>query len=252
MLALPLLFSSASLASDPADFPWKRNADTVVAAIQSGGDLSRIGLADLLSNEELAALGRLHGCSVSSFTDVTKNFASTDWTCAPDVDRPAVERQQAVAMRFRDDGSLFALSINPLKSNYAPTALGVQRTDWPSQEASAKAFAKAVRDGGDVTLDETIPLTSLQRAQLARLVKGRWKIMIYMSEVQKDQARRLLGSDVVFAERPKNGIEIVFSSPRVSGSKDKMVTLYFDNDDRPVGLHIEDSLIAVTSVSERQ
>ena len=155
-------------------------------------------------------------------------------------------------MRFRDDGSLFALSINPLKSNYAPTAFGVERADWPSQEASAKAFAKAVREGGDVTLGETIPLTSLQIAQLARLAKGHWKIMEYMSEAQKDGARRILGSDVVFAERPKNGIEIVFSSTRAMGSKDKMVTLYFDNDDRPVGLHIEDSLIAVTTVSERQ
>lgn len=253
MLVALLLVSTAGMASEPGVFPWKRNADAIVAAIQNGSNLSQTGLAGLLHEDELAALGDLEGCSLSSFVDATKNFAATNWTCGSDKEASSANRlQRTVAMRFRDDGSLFALSINPLKSNFTLTELGAQRTDWPSQEASAKAFAKAVSEGGDASLGAMVPLTSLQVTQFARLSDSRWKIIEHMSEAEKRRARSVLGENVVFAERPKNGVEIVFSSKKAQGLKDKMVTLYFDNDDRAVGLHIEDSLLAVTTVPERR
>lgn len=252
-LAPLLMLPTVGSASDLGDFPWKRNADAIVAATQNGADLSKTGLASLLHDDELAALGELKGCSVSAFADVTKNFAATNWVCGPDEDKPAIDTlQRTVAMRFRDDGMLFALSINPLKSSFAPTKLGAQRDDWPAQELSAKAFAEAVSEGRDASLGAMISLTPLQVAQLARLSDCGWRIMKYPSEAEKRQARRILGAKVKFAERPKNGVEIVFSSKKAQGPKDKMVTLYFDDYDRAVGLYIEDSLLAVTTVSERR
>jgi len=246
-----LLLSTAGQANDAGDYPWKRNADAIVTAISNGVDLSQTGLAELLYEDELSALGELANCSSSPFRDMTKNYLATDWTCRGSDNPSGIVLQRTVEMRFRDDGSLFALAINPLKSNFAPTEAGAERTDWPSQEASAKEFAKAVSKGGDATLGGLIPLTPLQVGQLARMANSRWQIMTYMSEAEKEAARRALGPDATFWEKPKNGSEIVFSSKEKQGPKDKLVTVFFDDDDRAVGVHIEQSLLATTIIPGR-
>ena len=241
-----LLVATAGQANDSVDLPWKRNADAIVAAIGNGADLSQTGLAELLYEDEWAALSELADCSPSRFRDVTKNYVATDWTCSGTADDSGAVVQRTVEMRFRDDGSLFALAINPLKSNFAPTQLGAQRSDWPSQEASAKEFAKAVSTGDDPTLGGLVPLTSLQVGQLSRMANSRWELMTYMSEAEKRSARRALGPNVTFSEKPENGSEVVFSSKEKQGPKDKFVTIFFDDDDRAVGVHIENSLLAST------
>lgn len=242
-----LLASSAAIASDGNDLLSVKAATAIVDAIGKGMDLSSTRLAKVLLPEELDELSGLAGCTGAMKGEITKNLVETEWSCPSAVASGAVQWaiNSAVQMRFRDDGSLFAMAINPRRASFAATSLGLQRQDWPSRSKSAQQFAAAVVEGADPKLGGLVPLTSLQAKQFARLAGGKWEPIKYMSASARDTARKLYGKNMKFAQAPENAVDLLFRVQPDSGSSDRQVSVFFDKSNRIVGIEMETSLVAV-------
>lgn len=228
----------------------KQNAEALVRELQAGADLTQVGLHHLVSQEEISELKRLKGCAPSLQSEMTKNLIIYDWQCTS-VSAGSTEQSYmylTTAMRFRDDSSLFALAINPGKQSFAPTQVGLSSSSKLSQERIARDFGEAVEAGSDPRLGGLIPLTFLQAHQLGRLSGGDAEIIKEMTALEKRRARQLLRRDVSFYERPQDGIELTITGSQ-QNDEAKNVTLFFDKQDRPVGVHIERSLVTVSPIS---
>lgn len=97
-----------------------------------------------------------------------------------------------------------------------------------------------------------IPLTSTQVHQPSAYVGGTFDISMPMSRSEKQRAREYLGPRATFYERPQDGIDLTLIMERARGKADKKVTPYFDQEDLPIGVHIEQSLVAVAPLPDRR
>lgn len=250
---IAVLLASSSQAGDRLETPTAKNARSIVHAIHSGVDLSSTDLAILLDEVELVELAQLKGCTVSLGEEIRTNLAIYDWDCgdSPIGAEDGKELKRTTTLRFKDDGSLFALAVNPSKGSFAPTEAGFAMEKVPSRDEMAENFSNAVIGGEDPTLGGAIPLTASQLRQLGDYAGGTFNIIKPMSPREIRKAREVLGSRVTFYERPQDGIDLTLMMDRARGTEDKTVTLYFDRDDRPIGVHIEVSLLAVAPLPVR-
>lgn len=195
-------------------------AAEAVNAIYAGQDLRELTILPELSQAELAELEKLAGCKPSMNPRVTKNFVAFDWRC--DVASKGETRpSRTTTMRFQDDGKMFALAVNPSTKDFAPTPVALAASDLPRKMAIAEAFGEAVRDGEDPTLGGLIPLTELQHVQL------------------KEGADRY----VKVYDDVRGHPYVVWKVERRPGDGDLGAELHFDQEGRPVGVIVEDSLI---------
>lgn len=251
--SIAVLMASPSQAGDRLETPTAKNARSIVHAIQNGADQSSTGLALLLDEVELAELARLKGCTASLGDEIRTNLVIYNWTCAdsPNGVEGGNDLKRTTTLRFKDDGALFALAVNPSKSSFAPTEAGLAMGKVPSRDEMAENFSTAVIGGEDATLGGVIPLTASQLRQLRGYAGGTFSIMKPMSRRERRTARELLGPRATFYERPQDGIDLTLEMDRALGKEDKHVTLYFDRDDLPIGVHIEVSLRAIAPLPDR-
>lgn len=250
--SIAMLLGSASQASEPMETVTANNAQSIVHAIQNGAELSSTALALLLDEGDLAELVQLKGCTASLGDEIRTNLVIYNWECG---DRRSAfadggEPKRTTTLRFRDDGSLFALAVNPSKSSFAPTEAGLAMEKVPSRDEIAEKFSNAVISGEDVTLGGVIPLTANQLRQLGGYAGGTFNIIQPMSRREKRKAREVIGPRATFYERPQDGVDLTLMMDRARGEENKRVTLYFDRNDLPIGVHIEVSLLAVAPLPE--
>lgn len=252
--SIAVLLASASQAADRLETPTAKNARSIVHAIQNGADLFSTDLALLLDEFELAELARLKDCAASLGEEIRTNLVIYNWDCGdgPIGAEGGKELKRTTTLRFKDDGSLFALAVNPSKASFAPTDAGLAMEKVPSRDELAENFSNAVIRGEDATLGGVIPFTANQLRQLDDYAGGTFNIIKPMSRREIRKAREVLGPRATFYERPQDGIDLTLMMDRARGKEDKNVTLYFDRDDRPIGAHIEVSLLAVAPLTERR
>lgn len=238
VLAAFLVASASASANDEVAHPSIRNAHAIIKSIRSKADFVQLGFETLASEAEIEALGELGDCEPIEETVAKANIVVVSWKCG---DEGSNDENRVLQLRFQNDGSLFALAINPMEENFAPTDLG-RLADWPARAKTAKNFAKAVVMNDSVSLDGLIPLTTLQKAQLKSFAGGEWSVVHYMTEREKREARRLLGRNIKIAEAPENAIDIRFSARTGVQIAPEKLSLYFDESDRAIGVRIEDDL----------
>tara|TARA_A100001391_G_scaffold184158_2_gene151815 strand:- start:1089 stop:1865 length:777 start_codon:yes stop_codon:yes gene_type:complete len=251
--SIAVLLASASQAGDRLETPTAKNARSIIHAIQSGADLSSTGLALLLDEVELAELAHLKGCSASLGEEIRTNLVIYNWECS---DSPigvegGEELKRTTTLRFQDDGALFALAVNPTKASFAPTEAGLTIEKVPSRDEMAENFSNAVISGEDATLGGVIPLTASQVRQLDSYAGATFNIIKPMSRRERRKAREVIGPRATFYERPQDGIDLTLKMDRARGNEDKHVTLYFDRNNLPIGVHIESSLLAIAPLPDR-
>lgn len=230
-------------AEGETDYPSVKNAAAIVDAIRSKAELKAIGVDRLATDAEIDALEKLGDCEPIQIGEIEENLALFDWNCEG---ASSTKGDVSLQLRFRDDGSLFALALNPLKANFAPTEAGMQFADWPSRKKTAERFVDAVISGEDPTLGQLVPLTSLQVTHLQAFAGGEGNVVRYMTEREKRVARRQLGRDVKFAEAPDNAIDLRLAAKNSSETKGKKVSIYFDDGDRVIGVQMEEDLTRVS------
>lgn len=252
--SIAVLLAIASQAADRLETPTAKNARSIVHAIQNDTDLSSTDLALLLDEVELAELARLKGCTASLGEEIRTNLVIYNWECgdSPTGVEGGNELKRTTTMRFKDDGALFALAVNPSKANFAPTEAGLAMEKVPSRDELAENFSDAVIGGEDATLGGVIPLTASQLRQLGDYAGGTFNIVKPMSRRARRKVREVVGPQATFYERPQDGIDLTLMMDRARGKEDKNITLYFDPDDLPIGVHIEVSLLAVAPLPERR
>jgi len=149
-------------------------------------------------------------------------------------------------LRFRGGGELFALALNPLEAAFAPTEIALAKSKMPRRKATARDFAKAIENGVDFSLGGLVPLTHLQQLHFAELEGYGFRILEPPSKAEMRQIRAIYGDKVGIYQPPENAIDIEFSPPADGNVAGRRVTIFFDNDDRPVGVQSEVSLLRVT------
>jgi hypothetical protein len=167
LAAAPVLAAPARApATPPVTLGQAEIAARVTNTIARGGELGAITGAPGLSQPELSELSKLAGCKPSVVPGGTKWSIILNWLCSKPVD--GVDARQT-ELGFGDDGSWSDLTINPVKAHFAPTQVALASGKVESPAKLMRRFAIAVRGGGDPSLGGLIPLTSLQREQLAAL-----------------------------------------------------------------------------------
>ena len=247
LLAGLLPFAVVAHGQDQAEYPSARNAAAIVDAIRSKADLKAIGFDRLATDVEIDALEKLGDCEPTQQGDIEKNLALFHWSCGGS----SKEGDVSLQLRFRDDGGLFTFALNPLEANFKPTEAGEQFSDWQSRKETAERFAEAVISGGDPTLDRLVPLTPLHLVYLRAFDGGKANFVRYMTKREKRVARQYLGRKAKFPEPPENAIELQFAAADSSATKGQVVTIYFDEGDRAVGVHMEEDLSRVAPLPVR-
>lgn len=245
LLAGLLLGVGTVHAQNQAEHPSERTAAAIVDAIRSKADLNAIGFDQLASDAEIEALEKLGECEPIEQGIIEKNLALFHWDCEGG---SSTKGDVSLQLRFRDDGSLFTLALNPLKANFAPTEAGLKFADWPSRKETAERFVDAVISGGDPTLGQLVPLTPLQFMQLSAFSGGEGNVVRYMTKREQRVARRQFGRNMKFAEAPENAMDLRFAAKTSSQTMAKKVSIYFDDDDRVIGVQLEEDLTTVSAL----
>lgn len=249
-VSFALLLADAPLGESAKDPQFLVNSKAITNAIQQGSNLQKLGLDMILDEAELTELRNLASCTPTFQPEMTKNLVVVDWKC----EKKMVEQEKlpvtdrTVKMRFKNEGGLFALAVNPPASIFGPTVLAVTTTSLPSKSEMARRFADAVEKSEDPTLNGLIPLTSLQRHQIARMAGFKAQIMKPPSASEKREAQKHFKFKLNFYEPPKNGFDIEFSATQKTDVKPLALTIYFDDKDRPIGVHVEESLLVVSAL----
>lgn len=242
-------YSGSALKDNDVEIPQSyANADIIAETIRDGRDLKPLGLEKIVGDQVIAELHALAGCSPATKTDKSKNLVVVDFNCEPEAGTDVLDR--TVELRFTDKGLLFALAVNPQRANYGPTNAAVAARNLPAIKKMAEQFANAIEQGGDPSLGGLVPLTELQRHQLAAIVGFRPDIQKPVSAAQKRSIREAYGPEVSIYEPPHNGFDINFARAKGSDQVPLMVTIFFDDGRRPIGVHIEDSLLRTSTTSE--
>ena len=197
---------------------YTRTAARLASAIQSGEDLRAHEDMFPLIPEELAELAKLKGCEAGVQPAPTHDTVVFKWTCGDGTAVPGLSR--TTVMLFDPDGLLHSFAINqPIEALAVSPQAAAQ--EGVNTHQFARRFARAATRGEDAGFGGALPLTELDRARLARFDGGD------ASEIRKAQA----GSQNEDAKT----IRILRLYPKASRSR-RTVYLYFDADDRPMGL----------------
>lgn len=242
--------SGPALKADDTETPRSyANANIIAESIRDGRDLSQLGLDKVVDDQVLAALHALAGCMPAKQSDKSKYLVVVDWNCEPKAGSNALNR--TVDLRFTDEGLLFALAINPSRANFGPTEAAVAAGNLPAIKKTAEHFADAIEQGGDPSLGGLVPLTELQVSQLAAIVGFKSHMQNPVSSADKRSMREYFGPDVSIYEPPHNGFDINFTPVQATDQMPLMVTIFFDDGRRPIGVHIEGSLLRTSVVAEK-
>jgi len=185
--------------------------------IAKGEDVTTIPGMQKLTAAEQGELAKLEGCSGSLMPKPNPYSVGLDYICAEprgDVDR------RVVRLYFDAEGKIVNYSINPHEDAFAPTQLAtsLEKPEKPGQ--LARKLAQAVKAGDDFTLGGLIRLTDLQKAQLSGLSDLKFRVTSMST------------SDTY-----------VISWYDKIGNGGHSVELFFDENDRPVGVLFSNSVI---------
>ncbi len=227
-VALPLMlvsthFSAIAQEDAPAvagDAPpaYAQTAARLASAIQSGEDLQAHEDMFTLMPEEFAELAKLKGCQAGVQPAPTHDTVIFKWTCGDGTAVPGLSR--TTVMLFDPDGLLHSFAINQPIEALAISAQAAAQEGVNTHRFTMR-FARAATRGEDPGFGGALPLTELDRARLARFDGGDfWGPRKAQPGSQNDDAKT---------------IRIISLGPKASRSRRK-VYLYFDADDRPMGL----------------
>ena len=156
---------ASAIAEDAPKFA--RISAGLANAIHTGADVPFADGKGGLSAAEIAELRLLEGCAGEFQPGGGEVFVAIDWVCGSRAASPNLQR--STLFTFNRHGELIALSVNPSIANFGPTSYALAQDTLPGKGALATAFAKAVEKGEDPSLGGIVPLTELQRTQLAAL-----------------------------------------------------------------------------------
>ena len=212
--AAAVLTSATAFAEDAED-----SAELVTAfaeAVYAGESIAQFGFSPALSEEDLAAVGGLAGCTPEVAEQSSAILITLDWTC-----ENAPERERHTGIGFYEEGGSHSLWVNPSERNFTATEAGLATEDLPSPRRLARDFARAVREGEDPTLGGLIPLTPEQLATLAQFD----------------------GLDFNYGSGNSNHSQTAFWDSHARHLPQTLNTdLRFDDDGRPIGLLIHGTI----------
>lgn len=244
-VSLALLIGGVAHAGEPVTPRYLVNSKAITSAIEKGRDLRELGLNKILDEAELAELRNLAGCRPALQPGMTKNLVVVEWACENGVGTGGQSNIQnrTLKLRFKDEGGLFALAVNPTVSTFAPTSQALIANDLPSKSKTAERFVKAIKIGDDPTLSGLVPLTPLQLHQIGKMTGFEPRIMKPLPEADKRAIRKQFGRAANIYEPPKNGFDVEFEPTRATDIQPLSLTIYFDEKNRPIGVQVEESLL---------
>lgn len=214
-----LLAAAPAMAeADDAVPAYARTASEIALAIHAGEDLAAREDMFVLHPAEYAELARLAGCDGAVRPSGVERTVLIEWTCGVGSDAAGLER--STLMMFAENGRLVRFGINAPLDALAPAAVSHEPAEREFPRRTASRLADAIMSGGDPSLGGIVPLTALDRERLAGFAGG--KAWVHDSRVRPT----VPGVADVKRIRLGDGIR----------SHEREVYLYFDADDRPLGL----------------
>lgn len=210
--------STASATTEETAPAYTQTAARIASAIQEGEDLRAHPDMFPLMAEEFAELAKLKGCQGSVQPAPTHDTVIVKWTCGHATLTPGLSR--TTFMLFDPDGLLHSFAINQPVEELAIAPQAATQSGVNTHQFATR-FARAATRGEDPSVGGVLPLTALDRARLARFDGGDF--------VGSRKAQP--GSQ----NKDAKTIRMVSLMPRASRSR-RTVYLYFDANDRPMGL----------------
>lgn len=213
-----LVVTPAAYAKD-ADVPaYAQTASNIATAIYKGDDVS--GREDMfaLSPAEYAELAKLKGCGGEIQPNVRERAVLIAWTCGEGTDDPGLMR--SVFMMFEKSGRLVRFGINTPLNAIAPTPASMEASKRPFPRRFAAQLGEAITKGRDPSLGGLIALTEFDRDRLASFEGGSyWLLQSHVRATSPEVAEvnRIHLRDATSTHR-------------------RIVHIYFDAEDRPLGL----------------
>lgn len=167
-----------------------------------------------ISDAEFAVIERLESCHGEFSNNATRNFVLFVWNCqAPAAGQFTSFR---TAMRYTNEGELFAFELNPVLPESAPSRPGADEKLRRPREIT-RSFAQAVRRREDVTLGGLIPVAPFQIAQLDAIQTNRFHYSETRGELQQP---------------------ILFYGAGLDKGAARQVSVHFDANGQPLGISI--------------
>jgi hypothetical protein len=208
----------AAYAKD-ADVPaYALTASNIATAIYKGDDVSRREDMFALSPAEYTELAKLKGCTGEIQPSAQERAVLIAWTCGEGTDDPGLKR--SVFMMFEENGRLVQFGINAPLNAMAPTPASMETNKRPFPRRFAAQIGDAITKARDPSLGGLVALTAFDRDRLALFQGGSYWVL-------EPHVRSTLPE---VAEVKRVHLRDATSTHR------QIVHIYFDAEDRPLGL----------------
>lgn len=198
---------------------YAQTASNIVSAIYSGDDLAQQEDMFVLREAEYNELAKLAGCDATIQRAIPAPVVVVDWNCGEGTGEPGLQR--SVAMMFDEEGVVTRFSINSPIATFKPTHTSLNIDKMALPRTFAASVGKAIRAGEDPTLGGLIAISAFDQKRLSEFQGGKF----YVSNLRT----RPTFSDIASVQRLR-------LSGRTQENGYQWVYLYFNAEDRPLGL----------------